>query len=56
MKALLGKLEVETFILDIKLNGKRPELEDVEWKMPDNHTLEIDIPKGMGGSIRFFTS
>ncbi len=48
MKALLGKLEVETFILDIKLNGKRPELEDVEWKMPDNHTLEIDIPKGMG--------
>ncbi|RWX53939.1 ABC transporter ATP-binding protein [Photobacterium chitinilyticum] len=48
MKALLGKLEVETFILDIKLNGKRPVLEGVKWKMPDNHTLEIDIPKGTG--------
>ncbi|NBI53529.1 ABC transporter ATP-binding protein [Photobacterium alginatilyticum] len=48
MKALLGKLEVETFILDIKLNGKRPVLDDVMWKMPDNHTLEIDIPKGTG--------
>lgn len=48
MKALLGKLEVETFILDIKLNGKRPDLEGVKWKMPDNHTLEIDIPKGTG--------
>ena len=48
MKELLGKLEVETFILDIKLNGKRPELDDVMWKMPDNHTLEIDIPKGTG--------
>ncbi|MGF1732025.1 ABC transporter ATP-binding protein [Photobacterium kasasachensis] len=48
MKELLGKLEVETFILDIKLNGKRPVLDDVMWKMPDNHTLEIDIPKGTG--------
>lgn len=48
MKELLGKLEVETFILDIKLNGNRPELEGVKWKMPDNHTLEIDIPKGTG--------
>ncbi|MCG7584818.1 ABC transporter ATP-binding protein [Photobacterium sp. OFAV2-7] len=48
MKELLSKLEVETFILDIKLNGKRPVLDEVLWKMPDNHTLEIDIPKGTG--------
>lgn len=46
MKALLGKLEVETFILDVKLNGNKPELEGINWKLPDNHTLEVDINKG----------
>ena len=46
MKALLGKLEVETFILDVKLNGNKPELEGISWKLPDNHTLEVDINKG----------
>ncbi|MBC7002914.1 ABC transporter ATP-binding protein [Photobacterium sp. BZF1] len=46
MKALLGKLEVETFILDVKLNGNKPVLEDINWKLPDNHTLEVDINKG----------
>lgn len=48
MKALLGKLEVETFILDINLNGNKPALDGVKWKLPDNHTLEIDVPKGTG--------
>ena len=46
MKALLGKLEVETFILDVKLNGNKPVLEGINWKLPDNHTLEVDINKG----------
>ena len=46
MKALLGKLEVETFILDVKLNGKKPDLKGSRWKLPDNHTLEVDINKG----------
>ncbi|PSW18539.1 ABC transporter ATP-binding protein [Photobacterium sanctipauli] len=46
MKALLSKLEVETFILDVKLNGNKPELDGVQWKLPDNHTLEVDISKG----------
>ncbi|MCQ1057229.1 ABC transporter ATP-binding protein [Photobacterium sp. DNB23_23_1] len=46
MKALLGKLEVETFILDVKLNGNKPVLEGMGWKLPDNHTLEVDINKG----------
>ncbi|KLV06253.1 ABC transporter [Photobacterium aquae] len=46
MKSLLGKLEVESFILDINLNGNTPRLEGVNWKLPDNHTLEIDINKG----------
>ncbi|MGR5128699.1 ABC transporter ATP-binding protein [Photobacterium swingsii] len=48
MKDLLSKLEVETFILDVNLNGNKPELGEVKWRMPDNHTLEIDIQKGMG--------
>ncbi|MBD8513038.1 ABC transporter ATP-binding protein [Photobacterium sp. WH77] len=48
MKSLLAKLEVETFILDVVLNGSKPELDGVAWKMPDNHTLEIDIHKGTG--------
>ncbi|MGF1738550.1 ABC transporter ATP-binding protein [Photobacterium satsumensis] len=46
MKALLGKLEVETFILDVKLNGNKPVLDGIGWKLPDNHTLEVDIKKG----------
>ncbi|MGF1727414.1 ABC transporter ATP-binding protein [Photobacterium nomapromontoriensis] len=46
MKALLGKLEVETFILDIKLNGNRPDLPGLNWRLPDPHTLELDISKG----------
>lgn len=46
MKALLSKLEMETFILDIKLNGNHPELEGVNWRLPDNHTLEVEINRG----------
>lgn len=48
MKALLGKLEVETFILDIKLNGNKPKLDGLNWRLPDNHTLEVDIEKDKG--------
>ncbi|UTM57734.1 ABC transporter ATP-binding protein [Photobacterium sp. CCB-ST2H9] len=48
MKSLLAKLEVETFILDVTLNGSKPDLAGIAWKMPDNHTLEIDIHKGTG--------
>ncbi|AJR07470.1 ABC transporter ATP-binding protein [Photobacterium gaetbulicola] len=46
MKALLGKLEVESFILDIKLNGNQPALAGMHWRLADNHTLEVDINKG----------
>ncbi|WEM42684.1 ABC transporter ATP-binding protein [Photobacterium sp. DA100] len=46
MKALLGKLEVESFILDVKLNGNQPVLEGIHWRLPDSHTLEVDINKG----------
>ncbi|ELR66419.1 ABC-type multidrug transport system, ATPase component [Photobacterium marinum] len=46
MKALLGKLETETFILDVNLNGNKPELNRIDCKLPDNHTLEVNISKG----------
>ncbi|WP_299019061.1 ABC transporter ATP-binding protein [uncultured Photobacterium sp.] len=46
MKTLLGKLEAETFILDVSLHGNKPELSGIEWKLPDNHTLEVSISKG----------
>jgi ABC-2 type transport system ATP-binding protein len=48
MKALLSKLEVETFILDIKLNGNKPELDGLNWRLHDNHTLEVDLEKDKG--------
>ncbi|CAG21484.1 ABC transporter ATP-binding protein [Photobacterium profundum] len=53
MKALLGKLEVETFILDIKLNGNKPKLDGLNWRLPDNHTLEIDVEKDKGLNVIF---
>jgi ABC-2 type transport system ATP-binding protein len=48
MKELLSKLEVETFILDINLNGNKPELDGLNWRLSDNHTLEVDVEKDKG--------
>ncbi|MEH6531056.1 MAG: ABC transporter ATP-binding protein [Photobacterium frigidiphilum] len=53
MKALLSKLEVETFILDIKLNGNKPKLDGLNWRLSDNHTLEIDVEKDKGLNVIF---
>ena len=44
MKALLGKLNTETFILDLP-KGSQPQVEGFTTHMPDDHTLEVDIPK-----------
>lgn len=46
IKALLSKLNVETFILDLPGCNTDPQLEGFEYRMPDLHTLEVDIPKG----------
>ncbi len=46
-KALLAKLQKETFVLEI---GQRPQtgfqLEGVAWKLNDDDTLEVEIPRG----------
>lgn len=48
MKALLKKLDVETFILDLAPDSKVPSLEGVTWTQVDDHTLEVDVHKDMG--------
>ncbi|BDX04716.1 ABC transporter ATP-binding protein [Planctobacterium marinum] len=45
IKALLGKLNMETFILDLPGCSEDPKLEGFTYRMPDIHTLEVDIPK-----------
>ncbi len=48
MKALLNKLHVETFILDIDHNGPVPELKGVNSATLVNGSLEIEIEKTQG--------
>lgn len=45
IKALLSNLNVETFILDLPGCDTDPQLKGFEYRMPDNHTLEVDVPK-----------
>lgn len=48
MKALLTKLNVETFVLDLPANSVAPSLEGFQHRMLDDHTLEVDVPKESG--------
>ncbi|MCR9933748.1 ABC transporter ATP-binding protein [Vibrio antiquarius] len=48
MKALLGKLSVETFILDIGSEGEVPELEGVNRQSIVDGSLEIELDKSQG--------
>ncbi|MCL1045567.1 ABC transporter ATP-binding protein [Shewanella electrodiphila] len=46
MKALLSKLDVETFILDLRQDIKAaPVLENMNSRLVDGHTLEVDVAK-----------
>ena len=46
MKTLLGKLDVETFVLDLRAPLERPpEVEGITLKLRDATTLEASIPK-----------
>lgn len=45
MKSLLATLDVETFVLDVEAGCKQPVLTDFNSRMPDDHTLEIDVQK-----------
>ncbi|MBC3765993.1 ABC transporter ATP-binding protein [Neptunicella marina] len=49
MKALLSKLNMETFVLDLDVsNGRTARLEGFEHRLLDNHTLEVDVAKEAG--------
>jgi ABC-2 type transport system ATP-binding protein len=49
MKALLAKLDVEAFVLDIEgmLPVELPKVEGVQWTVPNDHTLELEMPRSM---------
>ncbi|WP_061032478.1 MULTISPECIES: ABC transporter ATP-binding protein [Vibrio] len=48
MKALLGKLSAETFILDLEEGATEPKLEGVNNQVLVNGSLEIEIDKNLG--------
>jgi ABC-2 type transport system ATP-binding protein len=48
MKALLSKLNVETFVLDTVEFETAPKLESFEYTVVDNHTIEVAVEKQKG--------
>ncbi|QPL50469.1 ABC transporter ATP-binding protein [Alteromonas sp. B31-7] len=48
MKSLLSKLSIETFVLDIKTTVQAPSLTGFEYRLIDDHTLEVDVEKTEG--------
>lgn len=46
MKALLGKLSVETFILDLAEDVEKLSLQSAKSQLVDAHTLQVEINKG----------
>jgi len=48
MKALLAKLNVETFILDTEQFEQPPVLEGFKYEIKDNHTIEVEVAKEQG--------
>jgi len=45
MKALLAQLDIETFVLDLALHDKNITLDNIEYRVVDDHTLEVDLSK-----------
>ncbi|OBW90821.1 ABC transporter ATP-binding protein [Gallibacterium salpingitidis] len=48
MKALLSKLETETFILDLAQSGERIQLQDYRFNLVDTMTLEVEVHREQG--------
>lgn len=48
MKALLSKLNLETFILDLGNHAQKPEIKGFTTRLVDEHTLEVDVEKSEG--------
>lgn len=45
MKSLLAKLDVETFVFDLKPNSEPKELVGLSSRVIDSHTIEVDVKK-----------
>ncbi|GAB57267.1 ABC transporter ATP-binding protein [Rheinheimera nanhaiensis] len=48
MKALLSKLTVETFVLDVAGDVARVQLDGFSWRQLDDHSIEVDVEKSQG--------
>ena len=48
MKALLSKLTMETFVLDLAEDSAAFELTGFNWRQLDNHSIEVDVQKTQG--------
>ena len=48
MKALLSKLTVETFVLDVAGDLAKVQLDGFSWRQLDDHSLEVDVEKSQG--------
>ncbi|WP_337879087.1 ABC transporter ATP-binding protein [Rheinheimera sp.] len=48
IKALLGKLTKETFVLDFAVGGPAPQLDQYQWRQLDDHSIEVDVEKAQG--------
>ncbi|SQK76237.1 Daunorubicin/doxorubicin resistance ATP-binding protein DrrA [Tatumella ptyseos] len=48
MKALLGKLKSETFILDLSPDSPRPQLDGFTAQLVDSSTLEVEVLREQG--------
>ncbi|WP_166837182.1 ABC transporter ATP-binding protein [Rheinheimera pleomorphica] len=48
MKALLSKLTLETFVLDLAGDPGAVKLEGFSWRVLDDHSIEVDVEKAQG--------
>uniref|UniRef100_A0A486XV08 ABC-type multidrug transport system, ATPase component n=1 Tax=Rheinheimera sp. BAL341 TaxID=1708203 RepID=A0A486XV08_9GAMM len=48
MKALLSKLTLETFVLDLASDPAAVKLEGFIWRVLDDHSIEVDVEKAQG--------
>lgn len=48
MKRLLATLNMETFIFDLAPEQPQPELQGYQYRLVDEHTLEVDVEKSAG--------
>ena len=53
MKALLSQLDVETFVLDVKVAAQPLQLIGFEYRIIDDHTVEVDVKKVQGMNAVF---